>query len=45
MTEIDAGLMLVSVTVNWTGFKGRSYSKKYHTYFAEGGINDYFITP
>lgn len=45
MTEVDAGLMLVEVTVNWTGFKGRPYSKKYYTYFADGGINDYFITP
>ena len=44
-TAIDTELMLISVSVSWTGFKGRSYSKTYHTYFADGGINDYFITP
>ena len=45
VAEIQTGLMLVAVTVNWIGFKGRPYSKKYYTYFADGGINDYFITP
>lgn len=38
-------LKQVRITVEWTGLKGRDYSMNYFTYFAEGGSNDYYITP
>lgn len=43
--DATGSLTLVTVTVTWTGFRGRTYNMSYYTYFAEGGINDYFITP
>jgi len=44
-TATAADLALVTVTVRWTGFRGRAYTASYFTYFTDGGINDYFITP
>jgi hypothetical protein len=37
-----AGQMVqVTLTVRWRGYDGRSQSRSYTTYFAQGGLNDF----
>ena len=43
-TTLTGGdLMQITVTVEWSGKKGRVHTLNYVTYFTEGGVNDYYL--
>jgi Tfp pilus assembly protein PilV len=43
VTTVRTDVKKVTVTVQWTDYKGRTHNRSYETLFTHFGLNDYFV--
>ncbi|HUG12053.1 MAG TPA: hypothetical protein VMM36_13620 [Opitutaceae bacterium] len=42
--SVNPDMKRVTVQVSWTAYTGRTHTRRYETYYTEGGLNDYYVT-